>query len=120
MNSLSKKQKAELRVNVYYDPEKADAESVADAMDILIESAISTPGILDDCGDVGIGAFTIAPDHDCEAQNFAPDADAIRLKIGPWDIGISRSEDGDVHVDAEHPETQWSAVLGKEGWGQKV
>jgi hypothetical protein len=108
----------ELRVSVFYDPEKTDDESIATAMDILVETAISTPGIWDDYGEVGVGAFTVAPDYDCEAKNFAPDADAICFGIGDWEISIGKLEDGDVHVDATHPETRWSAILGKEGWTQ--
>jgi len=113
------RESVELRVKVFYDPSKANEESVATALDTMIETAISTPGILDECGDVGVGAFTIAPDHDCEAKNFAPDADAIHLTIGLWEIGVGRLEDGDVHVEARHPEVRWSAVLGKEGWTQE-
>lgn len=117
MNQKEKKC-VELRVKVFYEPDKTDDESIATAMDILIENAISTPGILDDYGDVGVCAFTIAHEYDCEAKNFAPDADSIYFGIGDWEISIGRLENGKVHVDATHPETRWSAVLGEEGWTQ--
>jgi hypothetical protein len=38
-----------------------DDESVARALDRLMESALSTPGILDEYGDVEVGEFLIDP-----------------------------------------------------------
>lgn len=39
---------------VTYDDEKTDIGSVADAVDIIIKTAMSTPGVLDSCGDPGV------------------------------------------------------------------
>ena len=48
---------AELWVDVEYDDAVTDPESLATAMDILMETALSTPSILDDYGDVTVGEF---------------------------------------------------------------
>jgi hypothetical protein len=46
-----------LTVDVTYDPEKTDPEGLAIAMDKLMETALSTPGILDDYGNPNIAEF---------------------------------------------------------------
>ena len=48
---------AELWVEVEYDAAVTDPESLATALDILMETALSTPGIMDDYGDVSVGEF---------------------------------------------------------------
>jgi hypothetical protein len=48
-----------LTLVVEYDPELTDGESVAAAMDTLLETAMSTPGILDEYGPVEVGAFEV-------------------------------------------------------------
>jgi len=52
---------AELYVDVEYDAAVTDPESLATAMDILMKTALSTPGILDDYGDVTVGEFFPPP-----------------------------------------------------------
>jgi len=44
------KQLARIVVPIEYDDEVTDVESLATAVDILLETATSTPGILDDYG----------------------------------------------------------------------
>ena len=44
-------------VEVQFDDSLADEEGIAVALDTLVETATSTPGILDDCGQVTVGEF---------------------------------------------------------------
>ncbi|MEI7902482.1 MAG: hypothetical protein WCK89_19710 [bacterium] len=46
-----------LTVPIDYDPDVTDPESLASAMDRLLETALSTPGILDEYGHPRIGEF---------------------------------------------------------------
>jgi hypothetical protein len=48
-----------LMVEVHYDKNKTDAESLASAMDILLTTALSTPGIFDEYGPVEVGEFFV-------------------------------------------------------------
>lgn len=54
--------KARLYVDVTYDPRITDGESVANALDQLMETALSTPDILDEYGNPDIGAFYVLED----------------------------------------------------------
>ncbi|MCE9553860.1 MAG: hypothetical protein K8T91_10870 [Planctomycetes bacterium] len=53
-------QKATLTVEVTYDPEVTDAESIANAADRLLETAVSTPGILEEYGSPTFDSFYVA------------------------------------------------------------
>jgi hypothetical protein len=46
-----------MRVTVWFDDDFTDADSLSDALDTLLETSMSTPGILDDYGPVEVGAF---------------------------------------------------------------
>ena len=46
-----------LTVEVDYDPTITDPERLASALDILLETALSTPGILEDHGNLTIHPF---------------------------------------------------------------
>lgn len=48
-----------LMLDIYYDKSKTDAESLATAMDTLLNTAMSTEGILDDYGPVEVGEFFV-------------------------------------------------------------
>lgn len=48
---------ARLFVEVRYDAAVTDAESLAAALDMLMETALSTPELLDDYGNPNIGEF---------------------------------------------------------------
>jgi hypothetical protein len=52
--------KATLTVEVHYNKRITDPESLATAMDRLLEMALSTPGILDDYGNPRVGEFFVA------------------------------------------------------------
>ncbi len=49
--------KAKFTVEVEYDTEVTDPESLASALDTLMQTATSTPGILEDYGNPSIGDF---------------------------------------------------------------
>ena len=50
---------ARLIIDVQYDPAATDAEAVAAAMDRLLETALSTPGVLDEYGNPWLGDFYV-------------------------------------------------------------
>ena len=52
--------KTTLTVEIEYDPAMTDPESLACAMDRLLETALSTPDILDDYGNPKVGEFFVA------------------------------------------------------------
>lgn len=51
---------ASLTVDVTYDPQVTDAESIASAADRLLETALSTPGILEEYGSPTFDSFYVA------------------------------------------------------------
>ena len=51
--------KATLELEVQFNPQVTDAESVASAFDQLLETVMSTPGILDEYGSVIPGDFYV-------------------------------------------------------------
>ncbi|MCE9554678.1 MAG: hypothetical protein K8T91_15080 [Planctomycetes bacterium] len=53
-------QKATLTVEVTYDSAVTDAESIANAADRLLETALSTPGILEEYGSPTFDSFYVA------------------------------------------------------------
>lgn len=46
-----------LMIEITYDDDTTDADSLAEAFDKLLETACSTPGILDEYGNPEIGEF---------------------------------------------------------------
>lgn len=51
-----------LTLSVTFDSKRTDAESVASALDTLLLTAASTPGILEEYGDIDIGEFVVPSD----------------------------------------------------------
>lgn len=51
--------KAKLEIVVEFDEDRTDAESLAVALDKLLGTALSTPGILDEYGPVEVGEFFV-------------------------------------------------------------
>jgi hypothetical protein len=49
-----------LEVSLDFDPGVTDPESLASAMDRLLETALSTPGIFEDYGNPRVGEFFVA------------------------------------------------------------
>jgi hypothetical protein len=56
-------QTATLTVDVDYNPAITDPESLAAALDTLLQTALSTPGILEDYGNPVVGEFLAPRDH---------------------------------------------------------
>jgi len=57
---------AELKTAVFtvavdYDPEVTDPDALAEALDTLMETALSVPGVFDDYGNPSVGAFYPVP-----------------------------------------------------------
>ena len=50
---------ATLEIEVRFDSTQTDAEGIAAAFDQLLETALSTPGILEDYGNVIVDAFYV-------------------------------------------------------------
>lgn len=63
-----------LTLHISYDPQVTDPESLASAFDTLLETALSTPGILEEYGDLAIGEFLVAPDESEECDGPAEDS----------------------------------------------
>ena len=53
---------AKLSIEIRFDPDITDADSLAAAMDQLLETTLSTPGILEDYGNPALGDFYVVND----------------------------------------------------------
>ena len=51
------KRKFIYEVEVEFDDDLTDADSIGNALDVLMDTAKGTPGVLEDYGDVWIGGF---------------------------------------------------------------
>ena len=75
--------KTTLICEIKYDPNLTDPEGLASAMDRLMETALSTPGIMDEYGVLQVGEFLVAtePGQEAEVQRrwvlYNPDTDAL-------------------------------------------
>jgi hypothetical protein len=58
------RQTATFIIKVDYDDRSTDPDALGEALDRLMETALSTPGILDDYGQVEVGKFEIPLDND--------------------------------------------------------
>ncbi len=68
--------KSTLTIDVEYDPHITDDESLASALDRLMETALSTPDILDEYGNPRVGQFFVLPAATAPAgANAAPPED---------------------------------------------
>lgn len=50
---------ATLSLTVRYDEGVTDAEALCSALDRLLETAMGTPGIMEEYGDPGVGEFQV-------------------------------------------------------------
>ncbi|MGA2259583.1 MAG: hypothetical protein ABSG53_33320 [Thermoguttaceae bacterium] len=55
--------KTTLTLDIEYDPELTDPEGLASAMDRLMETALSTPDILEEYGNPTVGEFLIVGEN---------------------------------------------------------
>jgi hypothetical protein len=65
--------KTTLTVDIEYDPELTDPEGLASAMDRLLETALSTPGVMAEYGDSQVGEFLVAAADDSRHGSCAKD-----------------------------------------------
>jgi hypothetical protein len=71
-----------LWLEVEYDPKRTDPESLAVALDRLLETALSTPGILDDYGDPTISPFRLADTDTPSDRHLELLGGQIRIYVG--------------------------------------
>jgi hypothetical protein len=113
--------KTTLIVAIEYDPTMTDGEGLACAMDRLLETALSTPGILEDYGNPNVGEFfvakeTVAPKVVLNISGgvlqgvFSSDP-AISVVLADWDTeSFDPSEDGIVEIPDGRGGTQLANV----------
>jgi hypothetical protein len=63
--------KTTLTVDVEFDPNVTDAESIASAADRLLKAALSTPGIMDEYANPRFAPLFVAPDMNSSSQSRA-------------------------------------------------
>jgi DNA-directed RNA polymerase subunit RPC12/RpoP len=56
--------KAVLTIEAEYDEKATDPDSLASAVNILLQTALSTPGVLKDLGELHFGEFAARPPDD--------------------------------------------------------
>jgi hypothetical protein len=69
-----------LTVDVRYDGRRTDPEALACAMDRLMETALSIPGIMDEYGKTTLGEFLVAEVARSDLQRFALRIDGDLLR----------------------------------------
>jgi hypothetical protein len=57
------REKATLSLTVDFNPKETDGEALACALDQLMDTTLSTPGILEEYGDVSVGKFLVEEDQ---------------------------------------------------------
>ena len=116
--------KTTLTVELEYDPAVTDPESLASAMDRLLETVLSTPGILDEYNNPRVGEFLVAKEtaarfgprvvlniHGGVLQDVFSSDPTITLARVDWDTeGCDPSEDGVIEVPDGHGGMQLAAV----------
>jgi hypothetical protein len=104
--------KTTLTVEIEYDPAMTDGEGLACAMDRLMETILSTPGILEDYGNPKVGEFFVAKETAAPKvvlnisggvlQDVFSSDPAISIVACDWDTeGCSPSDMGIVEVPAD-------------------
>jgi hypothetical protein len=96
--------KTKLSIDVEFDGDKTDPESLASAADTLLQTALSTPGVLDECGDPQFGEFVIEgaeSHHDQFEQEFGTEDRCPKNDGGhePDWASAHVEFDGDPYVD---------------------
>ncbi len=77
-----------LSLQVTYDSEVTDLESLASAADTLMETVCSTPGILDDYGNPEFGCFWPEPVVDGKS----PWEDDPRFPVADWQYEVANGD----------------------------
>lgn len=73
---------ATLTVDIEYDPEITDPESLAVAMDRLMETILSTPGIVEEYGNPRVKEFFVVPEA-ARMRSPTPPAATVRRRSTP-------------------------------------
>jgi hypothetical protein len=115
--------KTTLTVEIEYDPAMTDEEGLACAMDQLLETSLSTPGILDEYGNPKVGEFFVAKETASSApkvvlnisggvlQDVFSSDPAISIVACDWDTeGSDPSEEGVVEIPDGRGGTQLANV----------
>jgi len=113
--------KTTLTVEIDYDPAMTDGEGLACAMDRLLETALSTPGILEDYGNPKVSEFFVAKETAAPKvvlnisggvlQDVFSSDPAISVVLADWDTdGCTSSEEGVVEIPDGRGGTQLAAV----------
>lgn len=100
------KKTATLKIEIEYDDACTDADSIASALDTLLETSLSTPGIFEEYGPVELDSFfveqkerIIKPDPgEDNGSSFILEGEAIWIKVGDLDVNVLRTDEG-VAVD---------------------
>jgi hypothetical protein len=71
--------KTVLTIEVEYDEKATEPEAIASAADRLLETALSTPGVLDEHGELRFGEFVAGPGDD--ARGTSPYYKTVRLPV---------------------------------------
>lgn len=101
-----------LELDVTYDARKTNPEAVADALDQLLETALSTEGVLDVLGEIDVGSFLV-PDAEDEEDDGPGSSDFVRIKARDLRIGDRVDLLSCRFCDVQqHPivESEWSEV----------
>jgi hypothetical protein len=116
--------KTTLTVEIEYDPQKTDPEGLACAMDRLLETALSTPDILEEYGNPTIGEFFVAKETAAKrapkvvlnmggglVQEVLASDPAITVALVDWDTeGCDPSDNGIVEIPDGRGGTQLAHV----------
>ena len=113
--------KTTLTVEIDYDPAMTDGEGLACAMDRLLETALSTPGILEDYGNPKVSEFFVAKETAAQMivlsisggvlQDVFSSHPAISVVLADWDTeGSDPSADGIVEISDGRGGTQLANV----------
>jgi hypothetical protein len=117
--------KTTLTVEVEYNPAMTDPEGLACAMDRLLETVLSTPGIMDEYGNPRVGEFFVAKQTTAASrpkivlnvsggvlQDVFGSDPATAVAVVDWDTeGCDSSEDGIVEVPNGQGGTQLAVVV---------
>lgn len=98
-----------LNVDIEYDPDVTDPESLACAMDRLIETILSTPGILDEYGNPRVEPFFVA--RQCSRMRPRQLGQELRRWV-IYDLDTMELLTTRVYDDYEHVSEDASLVTG--------
>jgi len=130
MAKTIRNKKTTLTVEVEYNPRKTDPEGLACAMDRLMETVLSTPGIMDEYGTSTVGEFFVANETAAPTapkivlnlsggvlQDVFGSDPAIAVALVDWDVeGCSPSDNGIVELPDVRGGTHLASVVEYPVW----